>query len=442
MANEEHLRRLKEGVESFNKWRKAHPDEIIDLSHAELSGEDFSISNIEVGEDLITNLRRLKNLDPGQRGVNLETANLKRANLEGVNFEHVNLQGANLTSANLKGANLQFADLQKADLTNANLEGANLSLAGILYANLTRANLKSVDLSSTYLGATNIDGAIFTQANLEGSDLERVYLFGANFERANLSGANLTEANLEKANLKGANLTEAILNRANLSESNISHANLSKAYLNDALINNSLLIGTILSRTSFVHSDLSSCDISGAIMEDISISGWKINGIKCTHIIRDGKRIEYEEGQFEKIFTNVENLSEIMIELPFSDITYYTARFIEYIINNHYGKGSILLKDISALSNDTTKLSYLNWKEDKELDAINNIFISIQEEIKPITKYIKDETSPKPLISLKEKYDLKLFELNTETATVTMLKAYNQLPQALQSIFHKIQSLF
>ena len=47
MANQEQLRTLKkEDVEVWNKWRKVHPDEKIDLSDADLSGANLSGSNL------------------------------------------------------------------------------------------------------------------------------------------------------------------------------------------------------------------------------------------------------------------------------------------------------------------------------------------------------------------------------------------------------------
>ncbi len=45
MANEEHLKKLKEGVEAWNKWRKPN-DERPDLSGADLSGYDFTSLNL------------------------------------------------------------------------------------------------------------------------------------------------------------------------------------------------------------------------------------------------------------------------------------------------------------------------------------------------------------------------------------------------------------
>ncbi len=79
MANEEHLKILKQGVEAWNEWRKKNPQRTPDLSKA-----------------------------------NLIEANLTRANLI-----EADLSVADLSKANLIQANLTVANLSKADLTGA-----------------------------------------------------------------------------------------------------------------------------------------------------------------------------------------------------------------------------------------------------------------------------------------------------------------------------------
>ena len=83
MANEEHLKILKQGVEAWNKWREENP-----------------------------------NVQPSLSGVDLRNANLFRANLRNANLSGADLSFADLLDANLSGANLSFADLSRADLTN------------------------------------------------------------------------------------------------------------------------------------------------------------------------------------------------------------------------------------------------------------------------------------------------------------------------------------
>jgi hypothetical protein len=101
MANNEHVRIIKEGIPVWNKWRREHPD-------------------------IVPNLNR---------------ANLYRANLDGANLYGANLYGANLNGANLDGANLNGANLDRANLDGANLYRANLYGASLYRANLNRANL-------------------------------------------------------------------------------------------------------------------------------------------------------------------------------------------------------------------------------------------------------------------------------------------------------------
>ncbi|MEE8288739.1 MAG: pentapeptide repeat-containing protein [Nitrosomonadaceae bacterium] len=74
MANEEHLKILKQGVEAWNEWREKNPQITPDLSTANLNKED--------------------------------------------------LYEADLNKANLNKADLSAADLSAADLSGANFSGA------------------------------------------------------------------------------------------------------------------------------------------------------------------------------------------------------------------------------------------------------------------------------------------------------------------------------
>jgi len=86
MANEEHLARLKNGVDAWNKWR---------------------VENLDVIPNLVE-------------------ADLRRANLGRANFAGADLREASLRRANLRGAYLTRADLEGASLEGANLIGADL----------------------------------------------------------------------------------------------------------------------------------------------------------------------------------------------------------------------------------------------------------------------------------------------------------------------------
>ena len=71
MANEEHLAKLKEGVDAWNRWQKENPDDAPDLSHAALDGQD----------------------------------------LQGIVLFGATLNGVSLRKADLRDANLSYSDL-------------------------------------------------------------------------------------------------------------------------------------------------------------------------------------------------------------------------------------------------------------------------------------------------------------------------------------------
>ena len=169
MANPKHLERFKQGVASWNRWRKDNPEEIPDLSATNLIEESLS-------------------------GVNLSGANLRKSNLS----------EANLCEADLSEAFLSKADLSEANLKKANLIGGNFSKADFFEANLSGAKISKADLSKADLSKADL-----FEANLSGADL-----FKADLLEVNLSGANLSEANL-----KGASLIKAILCRTDISGS-------------------------------------------------------------------------------------------------------------------------------------------------------------------------------------------------------------------------------
>ena len=103
MANEEHLRLIKQGVDAWNKWRGDHGD-----TRPDLSGANFS------GGKLI--------------GANLIEADLRSANLLEANLITVNLTEANLSAAGAAASHLAAGD------------GASTLIARVVFMALTLAS--------------------------------------------------------------------------------------------------------------------------------------------------------------------------------------------------------------------------------------------------------------------------------------------------------------
>ena len=82
MANNEHLERLKQGVNAWNLWREVHPTLLPDLKEVGLGGADLP-------------------------GMNLCNAHFERAYLFGADLRHADLRGANFSQAYLSTANLR-----------------------------------------------------------------------------------------------------------------------------------------------------------------------------------------------------------------------------------------------------------------------------------------------------------------------------------------------
>lgn len=126
MRNQELVGILRQGVQVWNKWRRANPQ-----IQPNLDGLDFS--------------RDLKDL---------QKADLHMTSMEGAWFNGVNLSRANLSHSSLRGANLYHANL-----SHATLNGAWLSQANLLYANLTGAILNDAHLDYAMLAEVNLKGA-------------------------------------------------------------------------------------------------------------------------------------------------------------------------------------------------------------------------------------------------------------------------------------------
>lgn len=174
MANPEHLKIFKQGVEVWNKWREENPRTIPDLS-------DMSV----------------RDLHPTILGININKANFRKVDFKGADLYRSWLVEADFTSADLSNAILGEATLGLAIFRNAVLHGTNLMKAHLFGSDFYEADLT--------------EGALLIDANLQEANLRKAKLIGAN-----LTGANLTKADLSEADLSDAELGNARLVATNL----------------------------------------------------------------------------------------------------------------------------------------------------------------------------------------------------------------------------------
>src|SRR5260370_11471533 len=141
MANQKHLDILKQGVETWNLWRKKHPSILPDLSNADLNSAD-----------------------------------LDDADLNSVDLSCANLGGATLHNADLGSAELSSAELMGADLSGATLHNADFNGASVGYTSFGDVNLSTVQKLETVLhqgpSTIGIDTIYHSQGNIPEAVLE------------------------------------------------------------------------------------------------------------------------------------------------------------------------------------------------------------------------------------------------------------------------------
>ncbi|HKV10392.1 MAG TPA: pentapeptide repeat-containing protein [Thermoanaerobaculia bacterium] len=251
MANPEQLQILREGVASWNAWRRSHRSVPVDLEEADLIEAD------------------------------LFQANLRKANLRGARLLEADLRRASLNGADLAGAFLVDAYLERARLRNVHLNGADLAEANFAEADLTGTDFRGANLWETRLVRARLEGANFELCRMEGANLGGATAAGAYFvdarlpraflEGADLSGCNFYEADLTQARLRDADLSGAFLNGAKLLEADLSSADLTGTDLTDADFKRAWLLGADLSQARLARTYFGDSNMGGTTLDGLDL---------------------------------------------------------------------------------------------------------------------------------------------------------------------------
>ena len=158
MANEEHLRILRQGARIWNKWKW-------DNFSTEPDFSECALPNID-----------------------LANADLRQANFKRADLRHSYLIEANFSSTNLSEANLECSRLSRTQLFEATFRSANMRRVSLRFADLTRGDFAGADLSDGNLQYTRI-----VEANMNGAKLKSCRVYGASVWNSNFAGADQTD---------------------------------------------------------------------------------------------------------------------------------------------------------------------------------------------------------------------------------------------------------
>lgn len=329
------------------------------------------------------------------------------------------LSEACLKDAKLDGANLSRANLSKADLRGASLIGAILNEANLRKARLQNANLRHALLFNAILHKADLSDAVLSGAIFFGADLREVIIKEVNFRGVDIRNAKLNRVDLSGLSLVGTNLTGTVLR-------------------------NSMVKNVDLSNTNLSNTDFSNADISGSNLTGANLHNWKIEGIKCTRVIWNNKEIKYEKpDDFEKVFTEMANVVEIFLDLPFSSIGYMIGRIIEKTLNQKYGEGIAIFKGHTAISDDATKFEFLG--DPKKNNEILKTLSQIQIILNPVFEEFKTKKEPQNLLGLKKEIDfqdllsLNFLVLRPKEISSELVARYARLHPLIQQIINTIQ---
>lgn len=156
MANPRHIARLKKGVEIWNRWLKRQKPREGPPFLADLTGEDFSESNL-FGVVF-------ENVDCA--GVRFGGAILNQATIKNCRFAAATLTGVSLCGAFLVDSDFTDCDLTEADLVAVRVRRCDFSRSTFARGNLFEARFEASNLSDVEWEGAHLQDATFPDCQI------------------------------------------------------------------------------------------------------------------------------------------------------------------------------------------------------------------------------------------------------------------------------------
>jgi hypothetical protein len=144
MANPDHIKIIRQGVEIWNRWRNENPSKVPDLSEAHLNFESLDGANF-----CRTNLKKAKLIGASLIKANLNDTYLRRADLTIAKLIQVEAHNANFDRANMSEADLTEGVFNGASFRSTNLSGGKLHKAVFIRSSMAKTILSNIDLRNT-----------------------------------------------------------------------------------------------------------------------------------------------------------------------------------------------------------------------------------------------------------------------------------------------------
>lgn len=181
MANSEHLKILKKGVEAWNKWRDENQDEKPDLSGVDLTKCEFTGANFSN-----TNFNKAR-----LHLWSVYDCDFSESNLTDIAAQASYWRNARFRDAHISG-DLSISQMYMADFSGASVQGCGLIDAELRFLRLNRTNFAPY-LSSTVINSWTIIASDLSGMPLHPTSAQHEYPSNVDIETLQRTASGLRE---------------------------------------------------------------------------------------------------------------------------------------------------------------------------------------------------------------------------------------------------------